>query len=238
MPPKKKKAIGFPLQSVGTTAEADKVTMRCRGFHRHGNPCRQKMRPDTFKAQNGMCKRHMDDPKQGEKEERGRRLHAEGKRLTVPFKQHPKWYEVEMMMRDNNMEWRDFVKTLDPEELARGDVKDKDGEFHSNGAPAWVPSAFHQACVAELMIRGKEIYRTHYLTAIRYFTAVVEDEKVDANIRLRAAQYIWERLEGKIPDRVEYAEAAPWQEALADAIVSEDEMIERARVKLQEISDA
>jgi hypothetical protein len=192
--------------------------------------------PEKFEEQGGLCALHKDDPKQAEKEARGRRLHAEGKRLTVPFKQHPKWYEVEMRMRDEGLEWRDFVKTLDPEELARGDIKNAKGEFGVKGAPAWVPSAFHQACVAELMVRGKELYRSHYLTAIRYFTAVVEDETVDPTTRLRAAQYIWERLEGKIPDRVEYAEAAPWQEALADAIVSEDEMIERARVKLQEIS--
>ena len=127
------------------------------------------------------------------------------------------------------------VEDLDVEELVRGRPRAADGSFRG-APPKMVPKAFHDACIRELMKRGQELYRDNYIEVIQVFVDIAKDTKQDASDRLRAAQYVWERIEGKIPQTVEFGAAQdPWQK-LIDGIVAEveDEAIAKARSMLEE----
>lgn len=125
------------------------------------------------------------------------------------------------------------VEDLDLEELVRGRPRAADGTFRG-APPKVVPRAFHDACIRELMKRGKELYTDAYMDVIQVFIDIAKDTKQDAGDRLRAAQYVWERIEGKVPQKVEVGAAVdPWQQ-LIDGIVAEveDEQIAKAREML------
>lgn len=125
------------------------------------------------------------------------------------------------------------VEDLDIEELVRGRPRAADGTFRG-APPKVVPRSFHDACIRELMKRGKELYTDAYMDVIRVFIEIAKDKKQDAGDRLRAAQYVWERIEGKVPQKVEVgAPQDPWQQ-LIDGIVAEveDEQIAKAREML------
>lgn len=136
---------------------------------------------------------------------------------------------TEVMNRISNGETTmdEVVSAMDPEELVRGQFKGTDGRFRR--APDIVPASFHQACIRELLKRGQQLYRENFLVAIQAFTEIAADPDVSTSDRLKAAQYIWERVEGKVPDRVEIAQAEPWQ-TLIDGIIAEaeDDQISRA----------
>lgn len=121
------------------------------------------------------------------------------------------------------------IETMDPEELARGQLKAKDGSFRG-APPKWVPSEFHAACMKEMLKRGQALYRGHYMTAIEAFTEIAKDKSVEPQHRLKAAQYIWDRVEGKIPDKVEIgAVSEPWEQIIGGIVAeAEDANIARA----------
>ena len=107
----------------------------------------------------------------------------------------------------------DACKELTPEELARGQLKAPDGTF--SGPPVkWVPAEFHKACIRELMSRGKVMYQENYLLAIQAMTSIATDPRVDEGQRIRAAQFVIERIEGKVPERLEVSASEPWQDLL------------------------
>lgn len=140
----------------------------------------------------------------------------------------PNMTEVMTDIREGRTTMREVVSAMDPEELVRGRFKATDGTFKGR-PPALVPAEFHSECIRELLKRGTELYRDSFLKAIETFVQIAADPDVDAGQRLKAAQYIWERVEGKVPDRVEVAVAQPW-ETIIDGIVAEaeDDNIARA----------
>lgn len=140
----------------------------------------------------------------------------------------PNMTEVMNRIASGETTMKEVVAAMDPEELVRGRFKAQDGTFVGR-PPAFVPAEFHNECIRELMRRGQELYRSNFLNAINVFTQVMNDATVEPAQRLKAAQYIWERLEGKVPERVEVAAAEPWQQII-DGIVAEaeDEQIARA----------
>lgn len=126
------------------------------------------------------------------------------------------------------MTMKEFVETLTPEELVLGRLKSISGDFRGR-PPKWVPSEFHAACVRELMRRGDEIWRGAYLQAIKAYSDIAQDEDLDPAVRLKASQYIIERLAGKVPDRVEIAAADPWETIIGGIVAeAEDDAIDRA----------
>jgi hypothetical protein len=127
------------------------------------------------------------------------------------------------------------VEDLTVEELVRGRPKAADGTFRGAN-PRVVPKAFHDACIKELMKRGQELYRDAYLDVVKVFIDIAKDPKVEPADRLRAAKYVWERIEGKVPDKVEIGGTTdPWQQVI-DGIVAEveDEQIQRAKDMLND----
>lgn len=93
------------------------------------------------------------------------------------------------------------VEDLDDEELARGQCRDSAGGF--SGRPARViPRELQQEMIRRLLGRGDELWRSAYNVAIRVFLEVAADPNNSAADRMKAAQYIIERVAGKTPDTV------------------------------------
>lgn len=130
-----------------------------------------------------------------------------------------RWSEIYRRIEGGEMTWEDFTASLTPEELARGQIMDKNGGF-TGRPPAFVPRAFHDACIRELLARGKTLYKENYVKAIEAMTEIATSKTAKDADRMKAAQFVIERLEGKVPERVEISNADPWQQII-DGIVAE-----------------
>lgn len=141
------------------------------------------------------------------------------------------WGRMMQIMERTGVSMEEYVQGLSNEELARGQLRDRDGSFRGR-PPAWVPREFHRECLRELMRRGRALWQENYVVAIRVMTQVASGDIKGATVadRVRAAQYVVERMEGKIPERVEIQVDAPWQDAIADIVAEvSDEQIAAAR---------
>ena len=113
------------------------------------------------------------------------------------------------------------VDDLDDEELARGQLKDKNGRFQGR-APKVVPQQLVSAMRNELVKRAQNNLRQALLkSGIKTLTQLAENA-VDESVRLRAAQAIIERTMGKVPDKVQIAAEDP-VEALFRSILNDPE---------------
>lgn len=147
---------------------------------------------------------------------------------TSRIKVRGRWAEVMRDIKDGKMTMKEFVAALDPEELARGQMRAEDGTFRG-APPRWVPAELHQACVRELMARGDQIWKGAYLDAIKVFTDIAKNEAIEPKDRIKAAQYVVERIAGKTPEKVELSVVDPWEQIIGGIVAeAEDEAISRA----------
>jgi hypothetical protein len=107
---------------------------------------------------------------------------------------------------------------MDDEELARGQFKDHGGKFRGR-PPRVVPKDIHDKMVRELLQRGQRMFQESYLNAISVMENIALDPRAEHKDRIKAAQYIIERLAGKVPERVVFESADPWQQIIDDIIV-------------------
>lgn len=147
------------------------------------------------------------------------------------------WVRMEKIMRETGMTMDEFVAQLSVEELVRGKFRDKNGKMQGR-PPKFVPREFQQACLRELMTRGQEMWLGSYLDAIKAMTQIAKGEGPVGAIatpgeRLKAAQFVVERMEGKVPERLVVTQDKPWQTVL-DGIVADVpvEALERGRMAL------
>jgi len=150
-----------------------------------------------------------------------------------------RWSEVILAVNDGVFTWDEFVGTLSASELARGQLKDKGGRFRGR-PPAFVPRGFHDACVAELLRRGKEEWQKAYLAAVKVMGEISEGEiPAKPADRIKAAQFIVERLEGKTPQPLEIKMSDPFTDMLAGAVASveEDARIANAQDYMERMTD-
>lgn len=148
-----------------------------------------------------------------------------------------RWSEIIQNIKDGEYKWEEFVEALAPEELARGQLKDVNGNF-SGRPPSFVPRAFHDACVRELLARGKVLYKENYVKAIQSMTEIANSPTAKESDRIKAAQFVIERLEGKVPDRVEISAADPWQQIISGIVAEvDDDQIARAQDYLSRRSE-
>lgn len=148
------------------------------------------------------------------------------------------WVRMEKIMSETGMTMEEFVQQLSVEELVRGKFRDKNGKMQGR-SPKWVPREFHRACLQELMRRGRHMWQENYLAAIQAMTNIATGQGEIGQMatpaeRLKAAQFVVERMEGKVPERLVITEDKPWQTVL-DGIVAEvpAEAIERGRIALE-----
>jgi hypothetical protein len=148
------------------------------------------------------------------------------------------WVRMERIMKDTGMTMAEFVAQLSVEELVRGKFRDKNGKMQGR-PPRFVPREFQQACLKELMTRGQEMWMNNYLKAIEAMTAIATGEGPIGSMatpgeRLKAAQFVVERMEGKVPERLVVTQDQPWQTVL-DGIVAEvgAEAVDKGRIALE-----
>lgn len=130
-----------------------------------------------------------------------------------------RWSEVYNAVQNGEYTWEEFVSNLTPTELARGQLMDKNGNF-TGRPPKMVPRQFLNACTKELLKRGATLWKENYVDAINAMTDIAKNTSEKASDRLRAAEFVIERLEGKVPQVVNVSVEDPWQVAL-DGVVAE-----------------
>jgi len=148
------------------------------------------------------------------------------------------WVRMKKIMEETGMTMEEFVAQLSVEELVKGKFRDKSGGFRGAN-PSWVPREFHRACLQELMRRGRDMWQKNYLVAIEAMTDIAAGRGPAGLIatpgeRLKAAQFVVERMEGKIPERLVVTEEERWRTVL-DGIVAEvpPEAMARGRKALE-----
>lgn len=90
------------------------------------------------------------------------------------------------------------VEDLDEEELARGYPRADDGTFR--GRPTVIPTSLHQRIQRELFARAGEELKANLLKATATMTNIANNPEMDPKDRLKAAQWVIERIMGKMPD--------------------------------------
>lgn len=139
-----------------------------------------------------------------------------------------RWTELMQRIEAGEITMKEFVKTLSPEELVRGQMKAEDGTWRG-APPKWIPAEFHNECTRELLKRGDLLWREAYLDAIQVFMAIARNEDIEPQHRLKAAQYVVERIAGKTPEKIEVAVAQPWETLISGIVAeAEDDAIARA----------
>lgn len=118
------------------------------------------------------------------------------------------------------------VEDLDFEELARCQLKDKNGRF-TGRPPKYLPADLVKRMRNEFFKRGDAMFAENYEKCIGVMVDLAMSKFTEDATRFRAAQYVIERVRGKIPDRVEItADEAAWQTAMARAFVRASELPE------------
>lgn len=107
------------------------------------------------------------------------------------------------------------VDELDNEELSRGVPRTDDGGFHTlaDAAARSLPQQLQNSIKAELYRRAEGKLHSHLLDAIDSIVQIATDGELDKD-RLRASQYLLERVMGKTPEVVHFSQEKPWQMVL------------------------
>jgi hypothetical protein len=108
------------------------------------------------------------------------------------------------------------VADLDDEELRAGRCRDESGNVpRTRGKTQPIPRDMYDEMVAEHERRFTHKLRENLDTMVDVMVEVATDDTVEPRDRLEAAKYIFERVAGKTPERVQIAVAkAPWEEVL------------------------
>jgi hypothetical protein len=122
------------------------------------------------------------------------------------------------------------VSALDPEELARCQLKDKNGHF-TGVPPKYLPETLVKAMRREFFRRGDKLFEDSYVAAVEQMVKIMKDPKVKPDVQLKAAQYVVERVRGKTPDiLIVEGEQQPWQLVLTRITTADVPAIESTAV--------
>lgn len=112
------------------------------------------------------------------------------------------------------------VEDLDDDEVARGQLKDKNGQFRGR-PPKLIPADLVQAMRREWLGRAEAKLRAALMeVSLDGMIEIAKDKNVDPGVRLRAQLAIQERTMGKVPDKVQLSAEDP-VEALFRSILSD-----------------
>jgi hypothetical protein len=133
-----------------------------------------------------------------------------------------RWTQVVQEIRKGEYTWQEFCDGLDPEELARAQLKDSKGGWMGR-PPAFVPREFHLQCQRELRRRFDEKMQLRLLKATDEYIRMSRKVE-DAALREKMLRYIMERVMGPIPRTIEVSTAPKHEGFLAAVIRSEGAM--------------
>jgi hypothetical protein len=108
------------------------------------------------------------------------------------------------------------VQDLDDEELRAGRCRGPDGKIPVvTGKTSTIPRDIFDEVVAEHEQRTNQRLRERLDTMVDVIVGVAIDDTVEPRDRFEAAKYVFERLAGKTPERINVAVTrAPWEEML------------------------
>jgi hypothetical protein len=110
-----------------------------------------------------------------------------------------RWSQIVTDVRDGHYTWEEFAQMLDPEELARGQLKSEAGTFVGR-PPSLVPRAFFEVCQRELLRRFNDEMRANLLTATeQYLKLATTHGTMENKDRAKLLQWIIERVAGPAP---------------------------------------
>lgn len=111
------------------------------------------------------------------------------------------------------------LEALDDEEVARLQLRRSDGTF-AGGKPSLVPRELADAHARELLGRNTKLLREVLLKGTEVFIEVMDDSNASAADRMKAAQYLHDRLLGPAKQTIEVrAEIKPWEAAAQNIIM-------------------
>lgn len=105
------------------------------------------------------------------------------------------------------------VADLDDEELAKGQFRDRNGNFSGN-PPKQIPREMHDQFVTELFERADMRLREGLVQCVDTMVEVASSPVYEAKDRLKAAQWVFERVRGKAPDVVVHTQDKPWEHVM------------------------
>lgn len=108
------------------------------------------------------------------------------------------------------------VQDLDDEELARGQIRKADGTWSNNKN---IPREVFQAAQAELFKRADIKLRENLITAVDTMAEIASGSAYEPEVRIRAAQFIYERVRGKNPDIVVHTQDKPFEIMMSDMVM-------------------
>jgi len=140
-------------------------------------------------------------------------------RPNVRMRLGKRWSQIITEVAEGQYTWDEFVEELDPEELARGQLKDRHGYF-SGRPPALVPRQFQQSCVREIQRRFNEKVQGRLLSATDELIEMSRSGFLDGKDRAKVLIYLLERVMGPVPKTVVIAGGdEPWQGMLTQGFV-------------------
>jgi hypothetical protein len=114
--------------------------------------------------------------------------------------------ELELSLMSPRMrdlaEGRLKVEDLDWEELMRGQIRDKNGNF-TGAKPAILPRSWHDRIAGEIVKGAEAQFRENYDMTMKVLIDLVANPRTPARERLAAVQYMQERVIGKITEKRE-----------------------------------
>jgi hypothetical protein len=128
-----------------------------------------------------------------------------------------RWSQIHEDVNAGVYTWAEFVEGLDAEELARGQLKDKDGYFRGR-PPDFIPRQFLTACQREMIRRFNYKIQANFEAATDELIRLGTSDIMDPKDRVKVLQYLVERVVGKIPDKIEVAVADPWETIIGDIL--------------------
>ena len=126
--------------------------------------------------------------------------------------------------------WSNFTngkipwETLDDDEISRLQLKRMDGTWNPGPKPRVVPISIAKTHAQALVQRNDKYTREVLLKTTQTFIDVLDDDMASHADKMKAAQYLQERVIGKVPDKVQMtAEVKPWEGLVEDILVDVDD---------------
>lgn len=128
-----------------------------------------------------------------------------------------RWSEIVRDVKAGEYSWSDFCEGLTPEELARGQLADKNGGFQGR-PPSMVPREFHLACQREMKRRFEVLFSEQVLEITDEYLKMARSRTLAEPVKAKMLQYAMERVFGGIPKDVRVSQEAPWEQMIVNVM--------------------
>lgn len=128
-----------------------------------------------------------------------------------------RWSQIVGDIKAGEYTWQDFVEGLDPEELARGQLKGANGTF-TGRPPTMVPREFLLACQRELKARFEVLFSKEVLGIADQYLKMAQSPTLKEETKAKMLQYAMERVFGGIPKDITIRQEAPWEQMVVNVM--------------------